>query len=173
MPEQLSSLVIPLIIGGVGILFLLPKKQYFDSFLAGARSGMETSFRLLPTLAALMVAVSMFTASGAVELLEAALSPAMSALGIPAELLPLIVTRPVSGSASNAVFLELMERCGADSLPVLCASVILGSSDTMIYVMAVYFSAAGVKKTRHTALCAALTMIFCIFLSCITAKFIV
>ena len=88
--------------------------------------------------------------------------------GIPADILPLILTRPVSGSASTAAYAKLLEECGPDSAAAVCASIIMGSSDTMIYVISVYFSkAAGVRSTRHAFPVATIVMIFCILLSCV------
>lgn len=169
MTEFISSLIIPVIVTAAGLVMLSGTK-YFDSFICGAKNGLKTAVGLLPTLAALVVAVSMLNASGAVDFVSSLISPAVSAIGVPEELLPLLLTRPVSGSASTAVFSSLLEKYGADSFSALCASVIMGSSDTMIYVITVYFSAAGVKKSRYAFACAAAVMLFCIFFSCLLCR---
>jgi spore maturation protein B len=166
MIETVSALAMPLAVSAVGLLCLSGKRNYFNSFLQGARQGLESAVGLLPTLIALMVAVSMLNASGVTRVLADWLSPHASALGVPSELLPLLLTRPFSGSASTAAFSTLLREAGADSLAGLCASVIFASSDTVVYVISVYFSAIGVRRTRYAFLTAVAVMIFCIFFSC-------
>ena len=136
----------------------------------GAKQGLQTAINLLPTLCALIVGVTMLNASGAVELLSKLLSPIANAVGIPTELLPLLLTRPFSGSASTASFVELLERVGADSLTGLCASVIFATSDTMVYIISVYFSSVGIKRSRATFPIAIAVMLFCIFFSCFLCR---
>ncbi len=166
MIETLSTLAMPLVVVAVGLLFLFGKRNYFDAFLKGAEEGLRTAVHLLPTLTALVVAISMLNASGFVELLSGALSPFAQCIGIPSELLPLLLTRPFSGSASTAAYNALLSRVGADSLAGLCASVIFGSSDTVVYIISVYFSSIGVRRTRWAFPCAFAVMLFCIFFSC-------
>ncbi len=170
MIEILSALPMPLVVAAVGVLFLTAKKDWFDSFLRGARQGLQTAVGLLPTLCALIVAVAMLNASGAVDLLARLLSPAADAVGIPAELLPLLLTRPFSGSASTAAFVELLEKVGPDSLPGLCASIIFATSDTMIYIISVYFSSVNIKHSRSAIPQATAVMLFCIFFSCFLCR---
>lgn len=162
--------VLPTVIAIVGILMLLGKKNYFSAFIEGTSSGIRSCIRLLPTFCALIVAVNMLNASGAIDFLSDIANPWLSKIGVPGEILALILTRPVSGSASTAAYSELIEKSGADSFAVLCASIIMGSSDTLIYVISVYFSSVGLKKSRHSYICALITMIFCIFFSCLIAR---
>lgn len=129
-----------------GILMLFGKKNYFQAFLTGAYEGLKTTIRLLPTLIALLTAISMLQASGAVLWLSDLLAPFANKIGIPSELLPFLLTRPFSGSASAAACSDLLVREGADSFAGLCASVIFGSSDTVVYVISVYTSSVGIKK---------------------------
>ena len=166
MLESLSSLAMPLVLGAVGLIFLFGKRNYFDAFVRGAKGGLQTAIGLLPTLVALMAAVTMLNASGAVDAFARLLSPAASFLGIPTELLPLLLTRPFSGSASMAAFGSLLESVGPDSLAGLCASVIFASSDTVVYIIAVYFSSIHIRKTRWAFPAAFAVMLFCIFFSC-------
>ena len=166
----LSALPMPLILAITGGILLCSKKDRFESFLMGAKQGLQTAINLLPTLCALIVGVTMLNASGAVELLSKLLSPIANAVGIPTELLPLLLTRPFSGSASTASFVELLERVGADSLTGLCASVIFATSDTMVYIISVYFSSVGIKRSRATFPIAIAVMLFCIFFSCFLCR---
>lgn len=170
MIDLLSALVMPAVVVLVGCIMLFGRRSYFDAFVSGAREGLQTAVGLLPTLVALTVAISMLNASGAVTFLASLLAPLADRIGLPAELLPLLLTRPFSGSASTAAFNGLLESVGPDSLTGLCASVIFASSDTVVYVIAVYFSSVGIRHTRY-ALPAALTvMLFCIFFSCFLCR---
>ncbi len=168
--DSAVSYVLPLLFLGFGALLLFSKAQYFDAFLCGARDGLKTAVQLLPTLLALIVGVAMLRASGALELLADALTPLCERIGLPADLVPLILVRPVSGSASTAVLNGIFTDCGPDSLSGLMASVMLGSSETMIYVTSVYYGAVGIRRTRHTLLCAGLVMIFSIFFSVLLCR---
>ena len=170
MIEYLSSLAIPLILAFAGCLMLFGKTPYFDSFVEGARDGLKSAVSLLPTLVALMAGVGMLRASGFTELLSAAISPLTDKAGIPSELLPLLLVRPFSGSASTAAYSSLLEQYGADSFISLCASVRMGSSDTLVYVISVYFSSVGIKKSRYAIPCALAVMIFCIVFSCLICR---
>ena len=170
MIDIISALPMPLILAAVGGILLFGKSNRFESFLLGARQGLETAIQLLPTLCALIVGVSMLNASGAVELLAKFLSPIVNFLGVPQEILPLLLTRPFSGSASTASFVELLENVGADSFAGLCASVIFATSDTMVYIISVYFSSVGIKHSRSAFPIATAVMIFCIFFSCFLCR---
>ncbi|MBQ9804922.1 MAG: spore maturation protein [Clostridia bacterium] len=166
MAETLSMLAMPVLLAAIGAILLFGKRDYFDAFVRGARQGLHTAVGLLPTLTALMVAVGMLNASGLIGMLAKALAPAAARIGVPSELLPLLLTRPFSGSASTAAYTSLLSRVGADSLAGMCASVIFGSSDTVVYIISVYFSAIGVRSTRSALPLALFVMLFCIFFSC-------
>lgn len=168
--QYVCSLAIPVIISVVGIIIFSSRKANFDDLSEGVNEGLFVTLKLLPTLIVLMVAVSMLSASGAVDFLVKILSPVGEKIGIPVEILPLVIMRPVSGSASNAMIAELFEKYGPDSFAGRTASVLLGSSDTIIYVLATYFSAVGIKKTRHALPAAFFTMIFSIFVSCAVCR---
>lgn len=170
MAETLASLAMPLVAVAVGLIVLFGKRDYFRAFTEGAMEGLGTAVRLLPTLVALMVAIAMLNASGAVELLSRLLAPVADRIGLPAELLPFLITRPFSGSASTAAYTSLLSEVGADSLAGLCASVIFGSSDTLVYVISVYCSSVGIRQTRWAFPCAVAVMLFCIFFSCFLCR---
>ena len=171
MVELISALCIPLLLAGVAVLLLLPgKKGLMDEFLAGVRDGLRTAVSLLPTLIALLSAVAMLRESGLLTWLAAVLAPACARIGLPGELLPLLLIRPFSGGASQALLLDLFETYGADSRVGLIASVLVGSSDTLIYVIAVYFAAVKVKHTRHALPAAWLTSLLCLALSLLACR---
>lgn len=170
MTEKAAALAVPAIICVMAVLSLFGRRPYFDYFVEGAKDGLKTAIGLLPTLVLLLVAVKMLNASGIIESLSALVAPAAQKLGIPEGLLPLLLTRPVSGSASTAMYSELLAKYGADSLSGMCASVIMGSSDTLIYVLGVYFSSVGIKKSGYAMPCAVIVMLFCIFFSCFICR---
>ena len=168
-----SSLSILILLSGFGLAMILSKKDLFSSFTDGARQGLKTTVNLLPTLVLLMTSISMFNASGAAEAVSGLLSPLLSRIGVPPELTPLILIRPVSGSGSTALLSELYSKYGTDSLAGLCASVMLASSDTIVYVIAVYSSAAKVRHTRHTLPVAVAIMLLSVFLSCALVRLLI
>lgn len=170
MTEYLSSLIIPAVVFCAACMMFFGKKDYFDCFCNGAREGLASAVRLLPSLCAVMVALRMFSASGAVGLITELLAPTGQRLGVPSEIFPLLITRPISGAASSGAFTSLIRGIGPDSFPALCAAVLMGSSDTVIYVIAVYFSGAGVRGTGHALPVAGAVMLFCIFLSCLLCR---
>lgn len=162
----LGSLAIPGVVGVAALLLLLSRRPLLDAFVRGAEQGLKTAVHLLPMLVLLMTAVGMLSASGLPDTLGRLLRPIGDRLGIPMELLPLCILRPVSGSGSNALLLDLFSRCGVDSFPSLCASVLMGSSETLLYVAAVYYSSVGIRRTRQTLPIAFFVMLVCILLSC-------
>ncbi len=121
----------------------------FDRFIEGAAEGFAISVRLIPYLVAMLVAITLFQESGAMELAARALGPLLERLRIPVELLPLALMRPLSGSASLALGADIMARRGADSLIGRIASTMIGSTETTLYVLTVYFGAVGIYRSRH------------------------
>ena len=168
--EAASTIAVPLIICLFSFFLIKLKKDGIPLFLEGARDGIKTTIELLPALVMIVVGVKMLTASGAADFFAGLISSATDALGIPSSLLPLLLTRPFSGSASMASFNQLMAKEGADSFPAFCASVIMGSSDTIVYIIGVYFSSVGVTKSRYALPAAFSVMIFCVFFACFLGR---
>ena len=129
---------------------LAKRQDVYGALLEGGLDGLKLLVTIVPALVVLLTAVHMLRASGAIELLTKWLSPVAAAVGIPAETLPLVLLRPISGSAALAVGADLMSVHGPDSLIGRTAAVMLGSTETTFYTISVYFGAAGVKKTRYT-----------------------
>lgn len=146
MIERISAGIIPAILALCGVLILTSKKPLFDAFIAGAKRGFSTAVELFPTLCVLICAVSMFSSCGITD----ALAGLLAKIGIPDGLAPFLLMRPVSGAASTAMLTDIFSNQGADSPAGLAASVIMASSDTMIYVISVYQSAAGIRRSRGT-----------------------
>ena len=160
MADLLFTMVVPLTICAVALWGAARRVDVYGALVQGAGSGLETLVRIVPSLIGLLTAVYMLRASGALDLAAQALGPLMERLGLPAELLPLMLVRPVSGSAALGVGAELISAYGPDSCLGRTAAVMLGSTETTFYTVAVYFGAVGVTRTRYAipaALCADLT----------------
>jgi spore maturation protein B len=143
------SLVVPAILALAAVYGLHRRVDVFDALKTGAFDGLKITAKIMPTLVVLLTAVYMLRASGALDALTALFAPALELLGIPPETAALIFIRPVSGSGALAAGSELIATHGADSLIGRTAAVMLGSSETTFYVIAVYFGAVGIKKTRY------------------------
>jgi spore maturation protein B len=131
---------------------IFKKVKVYEVFVEGAKDGFNTAIRIIPYLVAMLVAIAIFRASGAMEILSTILAPVTSLIGMPAETFPMAVMRPLSGSGSLGIMTELMRTHGPDSLIGIMASTMYGSSETTFYVLAVYFGAVAVKNTRHAVL---------------------
>jgi spore maturation protein B len=151
--RTIVNLISILAIPAVMFIFLgwgiVRKVKVYEVFVEGAKDGFTTAVRIIPYLVAMLVAIGIFRASGAMELLTALLAPATNLIGMPPETLPMALMRPLSGSGSLGIMTELMKTHGPDSLIGIMASTMYGSSETTFYVLAVYFGSAGVKNTRH------------------------
>ena len=158
--ELLTVMLVPLVIALVALYGMFRRVDVYSALVAGAGDGLGVLLRIFPALVGLLMAVYMLRASGALELAAQALSPLMDKVGIPAELLSLMLVRPISGSAALGVGAELIDTYGPDSYLGRVAAVMLGSTETTFYTIAVYFGAAGITRTRYAipaALCADLT----------------
>ena len=160
---NLSSLIIPLLLAVVAIYGMGKQVDVYGALTHGAEEGLSVLLRIAPALVGLLTAVSMFRASGAMEWFSTLCAPLLEAVGIPPETAPLMLVRPVSGSGALAVASELIATYGPDSYISRVAAVMLGSTETTFYTIAVYFGSAGIRRTRHTipaALAADLTGFF-------------
>ena len=151
------TMLVPLILAGVAVYALARRVDVYDALVQGAGEGLGTMARIAPSLVGLLTAVYMLRASGALELAAGALAPVLDLAGIPPETVALMLVRPVSGSAALGVGSELIASYGPDSYVGRVAAVMLGSTETTFYAVAVYFGAVGVTRTRYAipaALCA-------------------
>lgn len=154
--DLMFTMLVPILMLVIALWGLVRKVDLWNALVEGAGEGIQVSLRIVPPLIALLTAVYMLRASGALELLGQVLEPVLSAVGIPVETIGLLLVRPVSGSAALGVGAELIDTYGPDSLVGRTAAVMLGSTETTFYTVAVYFGAAKVAKTRYAvpaALC--------------------
>ena len=170
--ERLSDYLIPGILLTAALGALRKKENAYDLLLEGAAQGLKLLCSLVPALILLLTAVHMLKASGAVELLSRLLTPLFSLFGIPPETAMLVLIRPISGSAALAVGADLMAEYGADSLVGRTAAVMLGSTETTFYTVSVYFSAAGIQKTRYTIPAALLADFVGFFMASLTVRWL-
>lgn len=143
------DLLVPALLLCTALWGLWKRVDLWSALVAGAGEGLRTCARIAPALIGLLTAVYMLRASGALDLLGEALSPLLHAVGIPPETVPLLLIRPVSGSAAMGVGADIIAACGPDSTPGRIAAVMLGSTETTFYTIAVYFGAARVTRTRY------------------------
>ena len=146
--NYISSTAVPLTILLIIVYGLVEKNKVFDTFIKGAKEGIEIVFKIFPTLIGLFLAIGALRSSGIIDLLTNFLLPFLNIFKIPAQIMPLALLRPISGSASMAVATDIMTTYGVDSNIGLIASTIMGSTETTFYTIAVYTSSVGIKKIR-------------------------
>jgi len=147
--NALSLLSIPLLLSFFPLYAALRRVKVYEEFVEGAKEGFKTSIMIIPYLVAILVAIGMFREAGGIQLVSHLLSPILKPLGFPTELLSLCLVRPLSGSGTLGLFSDIVKEFGPDSLLARTAGTIFGSTETTFYVIAVYFGAVAVKRTRH------------------------
>ena len=147
--NAISVLAVPLLLSLFPLYAALRGLKVYEEFVEGAKEGFQVAIRIIPYLVTMLVAIGMFRGSGGIDLLTAALRPVLNLVGFPPELMPLALMRPLSGSGSNALFIDLIKTFGPDHLLTYTAGTIIGSTETTFYVAAIYFGAVGVKRMRH------------------------
>lgn len=147
--SAISAWAIPVIFVFIPLYAAYKKIPVFETFTEGAKDGFDTAVKIIPQLVGMMVAISVFRASGAMDLLIGLIEPLLSRIGVPGEVLPLGVLRPITGAGSLAYTTDLIQQFGPDSMIGRMASTIQGSTDTTLYVLAVYFGAIGIRRSRY------------------------
>jgi spore maturation protein B len=147
--NALSILAIPFLLSFFPLYAAARGVKVYDEFVEGAKEGFGVILKIIPFLVTMLVAIGMFKGAGGIDLLSRVLSPVLSPLHFPTDLLPLALMRPLSGSATLALLTDIVHRLGPDNIVSLTAATIYGSTETTFYVAAVYFGAVGIKQTRH------------------------
>ena len=148
--EFISIAIIPIMIFSIIAHAIAKRVKVFDAFINGAKEGIDTCFRILPSLIGLLTAISMFRASGALSLITSLISPLLAFIKFPKELVPLALMRPISGSGALAIVRELLSVHGPNSFLGRATSVMMGSTETTFYTIAIYFGSINIKDTRYT-----------------------
>ncbi|WP_028544213.1 spore maturation protein [Paenibacillus taiwanensis] len=147
--STISTWAIPAIIVFIPLYAYFKRVPVYESFVEGAKDGFQTSINIIPTLVGMMVAISVFRASGAMDWIVSLMRPLLDLFGVPGEVMPLAFLRPITGAGSLAFTTDLIKTFGPDSLIGRIASTIQGSTDTTLYVLTVYFGAVGIRKGRY------------------------
>lgn len=146
----LGNWVLPVMVVGIIAFALYKRVKIFDCFMAGAKKGIHTVYDLLPTITGLVLAITMLQKSGGMDLIARLFSPISSFLGIPDEVTPMALISPISGGGSLTLFENVLKEYGPDSFLGRVGSVLMGSTDTTLYAVTVYYSAVSIKNSRHT-----------------------
>jgi len=147
--QSISLVAIPFLIGFFPLYAALRGVAVYEEFIEGAKEGIQVALRIFPYLVAILVAVGIFRAAGGIDILTRLLSPVLDLIGLPPQVLPLVLVRPMSGSAATGLFAEIVKACGPDSYAANLAGTILGGTETTLYVLAVYFGSVAIRKGRH------------------------
>lgn len=147
--EFISYLMIPLMILGIIVYGLIKKEKVYELFIEGVMDGLKVILHIFPTLLAILVAIQLFKFAGGMEIVTLILTPISKLFGIPTEILPIGIMRSVSGGASVGLLADTLNTYGADSLIGRIAATVMGSSETTLYVLAIYVAATSVKDTRN------------------------
>ncbi|MGI6566732.1 MAG: spore maturation protein [Firmicutes bacterium] len=147
--EGISRWAVPALVLGIPLWGLVRGVRVYEAFVEGAKHGLASAVRITPYLIAMFVAIRVFRAAGGMDLLLKAITPFTNMLGIPPEVVPMGIIRPLSGSGALGMLGELLHTYGPDSLVGMTASTIQGSTETTLYVLTVYFGAVGITRSRH------------------------
>jgi len=149
---SISSMAIPFFLSFIPLYAVLRKVSVYEQFIEGAKEGFNVGVRIIPYLVAILAAIGMFRAAGGIDMLSTALGPLLTHIGFPTDLLPMVLVRPLSGSATQGIFADLVNHFGPDSLITRMAGTIYGSTETTFYVLAVYFGSVAIRRTRHAVI---------------------
>ena len=170
MFEKLSVAILPIMILFILSFGFIKKVPVYEEFIDGAKDGFKVSIQIIPYLVALIVAISMFRASGTLDLLALFFSKFLDKFSIPTDIIPIIFTRSLSGSATLGLFAEIANKYGAEDFITKLAAIMVGSSETTFYVLTVYFGSIGIKKFRYAVAVGVLADIIGIMLAILVAR---
>jgi spore maturation protein B len=170
--RTVSLWAIPVFLLGIPLYGACRKVKVYESFVQGAKEGFQVGVRIIPYLVAILVAVGMLRAAGAIDILAGWLDPVLRRIGMPAEMLPLAIMRPLSGSGSMGIVTELVKTHGPDSFLARLAATAYGSTETTFYVLAVYFGSVGIRRTRHAVAAGLLADIVSLFASLVFCRLV-
>lgn len=150
MFSYITKSIIPVIVVVILIYGMIKGRKVYEWFIEGVKDGLGVCFRIFPCLLAMLVAVQIFKNANLLDLVNKLVAPFSGAIGLPEEVVPLVLIKPISGSGAVGMFTEIIKTYGSDTFIGLLASVIMGTTETIFYTITVYFGAAKIKKIRHT-----------------------
>ena len=168
--NKISIYILPVIILLILTFGALKKVPVYEEFIDGAKDGFKVSVTIIPYLVAIIVGISMFKASGGIDLITQCCGNILKKLCVPTEIVPIIITRSLSGSATLGIFSDIASTLGPDSYVTKLAAVMVGSSETTFYVLSVYFGSVGIKKFRYAILTGIIADITGIVLAILVAR---
>ena len=168
--DKISLYILPLMIIGILLAGIIKKVPVYEEFVEGAKDGFKVSVTIIPYLVAIIVGIAMFKASGGIDLITAAIGGLLQKLSIPTDIIPIMITRSLSGSATLGLFSDIVTTHGTDCYLTKLAAVMVGSSETTFYVLAVYFGSVGIKKYRYALLTGIIADITGIILAVLVAR---
>lgn len=163
MLEIISLSIVPFMVLIILVHGYIKGIDLYNTFIEGAMEGFKTAIKIMPYLIAIFIAIGIFRASTALDMFTSLLEPIIGLVGIPKEILPLVIIRPLSGSGALGVVRDIIANYGPDSYPGLVASIMMGSSETIFYTLSIYFGSIGVKDYKHTLKAALLAYVISIF----------
>lgn len=168
--DYIIKAIIPIIVVSITTYGMIKKVKVYECFVEGAKEGLAISVRIFPYLLAMLVAVGVFRESKALDYFIYIVKPVVKFIGLPPEVVPLVLIKPLSGSGAMGIFAEILNNFGADSYIGRVASIIIGSTETIFYTLTVYFGAVGIKKIRHTLWVAVMADMICVILAVTLAR---
>ena len=165
-----SGFFLPVLLALILVHGFVKKAPVYDLFVEGCREGIQAAVEITPYIIAVFLVIQIMTDSGALDLLERLCEPLLTPLGIPEELISFMIMRPVSGSGTLAIIENIADTYGPDSFLCRCGYVMMGSSETILYAVAVYFGATHVKKMRHTVTAGVVGYVVGIWLSVLLCR---
>lgn len=168
--DYIIKAIIPIIVVSITTYGMIKKVKVYECFVEGAKEGLAICVRIFPYLLAMLVAVGVFRESKALDYFIYIVKPVVKFIGLPPEVVPLVLIKPLSGSGAMGIFAEILNNFGADSYIGRVASIIIGSTETIFYTLTVYFGAVGIKKIRHTLWVAVMADMMCVILAVTLAR---
>ncbi len=168
--DKISLYILPLMIIGILLAGIVKKVPVYEEFVEGAKDGFKVSVTIIPYLVAIIVGIAMFKASGAIDIITAACGGLLQKLSVPTDIIPIMITRSLSGSATLGLFSDIVTTHGTDCYLTKLAAIMVGSSETTFYVLAVYFGSVGIKKYRYALLTGIIADITGIILAVLVAR---
>lgn len=173
MGEYLSQSIIGIIVVIIIGYGMIKGRKVYEWFIEGAKDGLKVCYNIFPYLLAMIVAVQIFKQANLLDIINNILAPVVGMVGLPRELIPLVIIKPLSGSGAIGIFTDILQNYGADSELGLIASVIMGTTETIFYTVTVYFGAVKVKKTRHTIWAAIMADMVAIIMAILMVKILI
>lgn len=171
MLEIISLSIVPFMVLIILVHGYIKGIDLYNTFIEGAMEGFKTAIKIMPYLIAIFIAIGIFRASTALDIFTSLLEPIIGLVGIPKEILPLVIIRPLSGSGALGVVRDIIANYGPDSYPGVIASIMMGSSETIFYTLSIYFGSIGVKDYKHTLKAALLAYVISIFTTILVCNY--